>query len=253
MEKTRILVVDDDPVVSLSCKRVLGAEGFDTSTIDRGEDALKLLEKEDFGLLISDIRLPDIDGMTVLREAKTAHPEMDVVMITGYPTLEDAKESIRLGAVEFIEKPFTPDFMINVAKRVFDRRGWILRKALIEQFRDYITPLGDKRIVYYKEGVWTKPAEDGLWEMGCDVRYWLLSGALVYIDFIKGMEVVKAGEPFARLLTSIGQINDLTSPVTAHIRALNTRANEVVATLSRTYLSEGWLLRLARVQLIGVD
>jgi DNA-binding NtrC family response regulator len=135
-EKSRILVLDDDPVVTLSCKRILGAEGYDITTVDKGEDALNKLSKEEFDLLISDIRLPDINGLTVLKESRVIQPSTDVVIITGYPTLEDAKESIKLGAFEYIEKPFTPDFMMNVAKKIFDKRGWILRQAYIEEFRD---------------------------------------------------------------------------------------------------------------------
>ena len=124
--KGKILVLDDDPVVTLSCKRILGAEGFNIITVDKGEDAIKKVANEKFDLLISDVRLPDMNGITVLRESKIVQPELDVVIITGYPTLEEAKESVRLGAFEFIEKPFTPDFMLNVARKVFDTRGWIL-------------------------------------------------------------------------------------------------------------------------------
>lgn len=247
MDKGRILVVDDDPVVSLSFKRMLGAEGFDTLTIDRGLDALRMLERENFDLLISDIRLPDISGMTVLKEAKAVYPDMDVVIITGYPTLEDAKDSIRLGAIEYIEKPFTPEYMINVTKRVFDKRTWTLRKAFIEEFRDYIVALSDTSVVYHKDGVWTRPLKDGLLEVGCDARYYLLGGDLLYIDFIKDIEVIKAGEPFARLLTSTGRIIDLHCPVNGRITEINSKANDVVVALSKVCLSDGWLLKLAKV------
>ncbi len=166
-EKAKILILDDDPVVTLSCKRILGAEGFNISTVDKGEDALNKLAKEEFDLLISDVRLPDISGMTVLKEARVMKPQTDVVIITGYPTLEDAKESTKLGAFQYIEKPFTPDFMLNVAKKLFDKRGWILRQAFIDEFRDFVVPLRDKEnpVIFYKEGTWAKPYKDGLWEI----------------------------------------------------------------------------------------
>ena len=120
----------------------------------------------------------------MLREAKIVQPKLDVVIITGYPTLEDAKESVKLGAFEFIEKPFTPDFMINVAKKVFDNKGWILRKAFIDEFRNEIVSLRDTEnpVIFYKEGTWARPSKNGLWEIGCDIRYWLLGGQLMYID-----------------------------------------------------------------------
>lgn len=249
MEKGKILVLDDDPVVSLSCKRILGAEGFNITTVEKGEDALNKLAKEDFDLLISDVRLPDISGMTVLKEARVIKPKTDVVIITGYPTLEDAKESIRLGAAEYIEKPFTPDFMINVANKVFDQKGWILRQAFIDEFRDYIVPLRDKDnpVIFYKEGTWARPFKNNMWEIGCDLRYWLLTGNLMYVDFIKDKETIKAGEPFARIYTSTGQSNELLSPMNGELREINTKANDVMCALLKDHLSEGWLLWLARV------
>jgi CheY-like chemotaxis protein len=249
MEKGRILVLDDDPVITLSCKRILGAEGFSVSTVERGEDALNKLAKEDFDLFISDVRLPDINGMTVLKEARVIKPKTDVVIITGYPTLEDARESTRLGAFEYIEKPFTPDFMINVAKKIFDTKGWILRKAFIDEFRDSITPLRDTEnpVIFYKEGTWARPAKDGLWEIGCDLRYLMLSGNLMYVEFIRDLEKIEAGKPFARIYTSGGQGSELLSPMNGELREVNLKANDVMVALLKDHLSEGWLLWLARV------
>jgi CheY-like chemotaxis protein/glycine cleavage system H lipoate-binding protein len=248
-DKGKILVLDDDPVVTLSCKRILGAEGYNIITADKGEDAIKKVSQEEFDLLISDIRLPDTNGITVLRESKIIQPKLDVVIITGYPTLEDAKESVKLGAFEFIEKPFTPDFMINVATRVFDNRGWILRKAFIDEFRNEIVSIRDTEnpVIYYKEGTWARPINGGLWEIGCDVRYWLLAGQLMYIDLPENVEAVAAGECFAKILSSGGQTDDLVSPMTGSVTQLNHQANAAMSALVRDNLSEGWLLWLARV------
>lgn len=255
MEKGRILVLDDDPVVTLSCKRILGAEGYSISTVEKGEEALNKLAKEDFDLFISDVRLPDISGIEVLREAKVIKPKTDVVIITGYPTLEDAKEATNLGAFEYIEKPFTPDFMLNVAKKIFDTKGWILRQAFIDEFRDSIVSLKDKEnpVLFYKEGTWSRPTEDGLWEMGCDLRYWMLSGDLTYVEFIKNLDKVDAGQPFAKIYTSSGKGSDLLSPMNAEIREINTKANDVMCELLKEHLSEGWLLWLARVMPLSTE
>jgi CheY-like chemotaxis protein len=248
--KGKILVLDDDPVVTLSCKRILGAEGFNIVTADRGEDAIKKISNEEFDLLITDVRLPDINGITVLKESKGIQPGLDVVIITGYPTLEDAKESVRLGAFEFIEKPFTPDFMLNVATKVFDNRGWILRKAFIDQFRNEIVSLRDTAnpVIFYKEGTWARPVKDGLWEVGCDIRYWLLSGQLMYIDIPGDLPAVVAGECFAKVLSGGGQTDDLISPMSGVVTEVNHQANAAMSALVRDNLSEGWLLWLARIK-----
>jgi CheY-like chemotaxis protein len=249
MEKGRILVLDDDPIVTLSCKRILGAEGYSISTVEKGEDALNKLAKEDFDLLISDVRLPDINGMEVLKESRVLKPKTDVVIITGYPTLDDARESTKLGASEYIEKPFTPDFMLNVAKKVFDTRGWILRKAFIDEFRDYVVPVKDNEnpVIFYKEGTWARPYKDGLWEIGCDLRYWMLSGNLMYVEFIKNLDKFVAGQPFARIYSSSGKGSALLSPMNGELKEINNKANDVMCALIKDHLSEGWLLWLAKV------
>jgi CheY-like chemotaxis protein len=248
-EGKRILVLDDDPVVGLSCKRILGAEGFVVNTVMKGEEALKRLANEEIDLLISDIRLPDIYGIEVLGEAKIVQPKTDVVMITGYPTLEDAKEAIRLGAFEYLEKPFTPEFMLNVARKVFDKRGWILRKAFIDQFKQYITPASelDDKTIYYKDGTWARPLKDGRWEVGFDVRQWYLSGQLLYIDMIEQPDTVSGG-PFARLLLGEGKIVELKAPISGDVKEVNRGVNETLCSFVKDCLSENWLVWLLRLQ-----
>ncbi|MDA8085723.1 MAG: response regulator [Nitrospiraceae bacterium] len=246
-EKRKILVVDDDPVIGLSCKRILGAEGYSVTTAAKGTDALKRLSSEEFDLLISDIRLPDMHGIEVLGEARTIQPGTDVVMITGYPTLEDAKEAIRLGAFEFLEKPFTPEFMRNIAAKVFDKRGWILRKAFIDQFKQYITPASelDDRAIYYKDGAWARPVMGG-WEIGFDVRHWYLGGHLLYIDMIE-QPAITSGQPFARVLLGEGRIIELKAPMSGAITQKNDRVNETLAGFVSECLSENWLVWLLRI------
>lgn len=245
----RILVLDDDPVVCQSLRRILGAEGYEVKVTERGRDALDVVSGEDVDLLITDIRLPDIIGIEVLRETKIIKPSTDVVVITGYPTLQDAKEATRLGALEYIEKPFTPEFIRNAANRVFDRRGWILRKAFIDQFRQYVTPVSemDDRTIYYKEGTWARPLNGGLWEIGFDVRYWYLSGQLLYVDYLDGEEVV-SGQPFARLLIGDGKIQELRSPMSGRVEEKNQNVNETMCNLARECLTEAWMMWLLKVQ-----
>jgi CheY-like chemotaxis protein len=245
----RILVLDDDPVIGQSLKRILGAEGYDVSVVERGRDALKAVSDEEFDLLISDIRLPDIVGIEVLRESKLIKPSTDVVIITGYPTLSDANEAMRLGALEYIEKPFTPEFIKNTANSVFDRRGWILRKAFIDQFRQYVTPVSemDDKTLFYKEGTWARPVGGGLWEIGFDVRYWYLSGQLLYVDYVPGDEVV-SGKPFAKLLVGDGKIQELRAPMSGQVEERNVDVNDTMCNLARECLTEAWMMWLLKVR-----
>ncbi len=249
-EGKRVLVVDDDPVIGLSCERVLWAKGFEVQTVTNGRDALKKLGADKVDLLISDIRLPDIYGINVLAEARKIQPGTDVVMITGYPTLEDAKESIRLGAFEFVEKPFTPEFLGNIAAKVFNKRGWILRKSFIDQFNKFITPGAglDDTAVYYKDGTWARPCGGGVWEIGFDVRHWHLGGHMLYIDMVP-MDTLKSGEVFARILLSEGKIVELKSPMSGNVAEANPGVNDALCSLvAEGCMSESWQVWLLRVR-----
>ncbi len=250
MEKQRVLIVDDDPVIGLSIKKVLAVEGYTVFTVEEGESAIRKVGDENFDLVITDVRLPDVNGLIVLKESRIVQPSADVVVISGYPSLEDAQESVRLGAFEYLEKPFTPDFMLNTVKKVFDKKGWIVRREYINQFKKYIVPLSemDDLTLYYKDGTWARPLiKQEVWEIGIDIRHFFVSGQLIYVEIVKNIESVLAGEPFARLISSDGKISDIKSPMTGAVKMVNERANEAISGLLKEYMSEGWFLWLARI------
>ena len=232
----------------------MGGEGFAVFTVEDGGRAIEKVAKEEFDLVITDMRLPDIYGLRVVQEAKTVQPGTDVVVVTGYPSLEDAKEAIRLGAFEYLEKPFTPGFMINVAKRVFDKRGWIVKKAYIDQFKKYIVPSSamDDLTIYYKDGTWARPVENGSWELGVDVRHYLVSGRMLYVDVAGGMKAVSTGEIFAKLLSGDGHIHEITAPISGIVKEINGHANDAVCALMKDHLCDGWFIWLARINPIKV-
>jgi DNA-binding NtrC family response regulator len=122
-----VLVVDDEDGVRRSYARSLEAAGCKVEAVRDGIDALRALERRAFDLVMLDLRLPGIDGMAVLRTIKEKWPEGEVVVITGYPSIESAKEAIRLGACDYLAKPVGPDDVINAATRALLHKEWALR------------------------------------------------------------------------------------------------------------------------------
>ncbi len=102
----KILVVDDEAVVRNGIRRALAGQGIDALPAQSGEECLRLMEETPFDLVLLDIRMPDMDGMTVLRRIRSLYPETRVIMITGYPTIDTAVECTKLGAVDYLVKPF---------------------------------------------------------------------------------------------------------------------------------------------------
>ncbi len=109
METGSVLIVDDEPIVRESIRDWLKDAGYQVSTAESGEEALELIEKENFSVLVMDVRLPGKTGITVLREVKALKPNIKSIIITAYPTAEFAAEAMKLGAVDYLIKPIQPD------------------------------------------------------------------------------------------------------------------------------------------------
>lgn len=129
MANERILIVDDEKGVVRSCTRILEREGFDVSGQTESSRVPDLLRQETFDLLLTDIKMPKIDGLKLLKMAKEIDPHLTVVLITGYGTMEDAIEAISLGAQGFLMKPFEPEDLVGTIKENLRRRA-LLRDSL---------------------------------------------------------------------------------------------------------------------------
>ena len=113
MEKTKVLVIDDEKVVLDSVNKILADEGYDVETNLSGREGLKEALNSDYDIVLTDIMMPDIGGMKVLRDIKRKKPSLPVVMITGYASVKSSVQAMKLGAADYVEKPFTPDQLIK--------------------------------------------------------------------------------------------------------------------------------------------
>ncbi|MBI5912228.1 MAG: sigma-54-dependent Fis family transcriptional regulator [Betaproteobacteria bacterium] len=121
--KARILVVDDEEIVIRSCLRILGdAADCEVEAVQDGMEALKKIDDSHYDVLILDIMMPKMDGLEVLRRVKETHPDIDVIMVTGLSQIDTAVKSMKLGAFDYLPKPFDPDELKLVVKRALERR-----------------------------------------------------------------------------------------------------------------------------------
>jgi DNA-binding NtrC family response regulator len=123
MSRGKILVIDDEDIVRISVSRALAPEGYEIKTVKDGSEGMKQLEQEEFDLVLTDLKMPNMDGIEVLSNIKNRWPKTDVVIVTGYQTVETAVKAIKLGAADYIEKPFTPDSLIAMVSGVFRTRN----------------------------------------------------------------------------------------------------------------------------------
>src|SRR5271157_4281153 len=104
-----ILVVDDEAIVRESIRDWLKDAGYEVSVAENGEEAMKLIQKENFGVMILDLRLPGMTGIDVLKKVKVLKPNIKSIVITAYPTMLTQEEASKLGAIDYLVKPVFPD------------------------------------------------------------------------------------------------------------------------------------------------
>ena len=122
MRNTRILVVDDEHLIRWSLEQSLMKQGYDVATAASGEDAIKQVHDEAPELVLLDIQLPGIDGLEVLQKIKEIDSEIIVVMVTALGVLETAIKAMRLGAHDYINKPFNLDELSIIVKKALETR-----------------------------------------------------------------------------------------------------------------------------------
>jgi len=121
MEAKPILIVDDEKNIRLTMSQALDPLGMPVETAVNGEDALEKSRKRQFGLVFLDLKMPGMDGMDVLRQIKEMRSKTRVIIVTAHGTIRSAVDAMKLGAVDFIQKPFSPKEIRRLAKQVLDR------------------------------------------------------------------------------------------------------------------------------------
>jgi DNA-binding NtrC family response regulator len=119
MKKLKVLAIDDESIVLESVRRVLADFEVDLALSSR--QGLEWGLARDYDLVLTDIRMPEIGGMRILRDIKRVKPSVPVVIFTGYATVQSAVQAMKLGAADYIEKPFTPDMLLTTVRKALDK------------------------------------------------------------------------------------------------------------------------------------
>jgi DNA-binding NtrC family response regulator len=113
-----VLVVDDEAIVRESIRDWLKDAGYEVSVAESGEEALKLIQQKNFGVMILDLRLPGMNGIDVLKKVKVVKPNIKSIVITAYPTMLTQEEAAKLGAIDYLVKPVFPDKLEELIRNI---------------------------------------------------------------------------------------------------------------------------------------
>jgi len=120
--KANILVVDDDRSLCEGIATVLINAGYSVDKVHSGKEALAMVNKNKYALVLVDLMLPGISGIELLQQIKKQNPNITIIMITGYPSIKTAVEAIKFSAFDYLPKPFTPDELRSLVARALERR-----------------------------------------------------------------------------------------------------------------------------------
>ncbi|MDX2421808.1 MAG: sigma-54 dependent transcriptional regulator [Amphritea sp.] len=133
MKRGQVLLVDDDPLIRQSTSQWLQMAGFDVIACDRATEALTHLDEHFPGVVVSDVKMPEMDGLEFMQQARSIIPELPVILITGHGDVDMAIGAMRDGAYDFIEKPFVPERLVETINRACEKRLLVLENLRLQQ------------------------------------------------------------------------------------------------------------------------
>ena len=246
----RILCVDDEEVILNSFRKVLVLDGYSVDTVETGQEALGLIQTHDYDFVFTDLKMPAMSGTDVAKSVKHLRPDIDVVIITGFATVESAVECMKHGAIDYVEKPFTEGEL-----RAFVKHALIKRRDRIEkQLKPRVHVTGPAETDRSFEGefsipggvlistghCWASLAEDGTARIGLDDFARKLLGSIDTIDFPDIGMNVKAGQP----LFSVNQSHrraQFHAPLSGKVVKINEDLREDGAMLEEMSYGKNWI------------
>ncbi|MBN2425142.1 MAG: response regulator [Calditrichaceae bacterium] len=228
--KAKILAVDDEEIILDSFRKILVLDGYSVDTVETGQEALGLIQKRHYDFVFTDLKMPEMDGVDVCKSVKHLRPDIDVIIITGYASVDTAVETMKYGAMDYVQKPFTEDELIAMVNKFLHKRNDRIAKQL--KSKVHITHSVDEETqdaiafsipggVFVSRGhCWAMVDQDGSVNIGIDDFAKKIIGKIKDIDFPNlGMEVKKG-----QLLFSIIQKTHsipFNSPLSGRVVAVN--------------------------------
>jgi CheY-like chemotaxis protein len=243
----RILAVDDEAIVLDSFRKILVAAGYSIDTVESGREALGLVQKHTYDFVFTDLKMPEMDGLDVVKGVKHYSPDTDVVVITGYATIESAVNAMKWGAMDYVQKPFTEEELAEFTKKCLYRRQDRQHKRLSSTVRVATTDrppahaFGLPGGVFISPGhVWANVTVPGLVRVGLDDFARKLIGRIDAVELPAKGATVKKGEPLFTVRQG-ARAAALRAPVSGTVHDLNADLPQHLDWLKSRPYEKGWV------------
>jgi FixJ family two-component response regulator/glycine cleavage system H lipoate-binding protein len=248
--KARILCVDDEQVILDSFRKILVLDGYSVDTVEVGKEALGLIQQHHYDFLFTDLKMPTMSGEDVAKSAKHLRPDIDVIVITGYATVESAVECMKHGVMDYIQKPFTETELTDLVKKFLYRRQERIEKELKPRVHishiselssfpaaEFVIPGG----AFISEGhCWLTLEPDGTVKVGIDDFAKKLLGKIDDIEYPNlGMKVTAGQSLFSLRLGK--RTMAFEAPVSGQVTKINKFLGENLGSLDATPYGQNWI------------
>ncbi len=246
----RILCVDDEEVILDSFRKILVLDGYSVDTVLTGQEALGLIQSHHYDFVYTDLKMPTMDGVEVVKAVKHMRPDIDVVIITGFATVETAVDCMKYGAMDYVQKPFTEDELLAFTKKALLKRQDRIQKLLKPSV--HITYLAESdRVRKWEFSIpggamisrghcWANMAQDGSVKVGLDDFAKKLLGPIDAIDFPSIGMTVKAGQQLFGVRQKNRQVQ-FSAPVSGRVVKINAALSEDCDALEMTPYQKNWI------------
>lgn len=233
--KARILAVDDEAIILDSFRKILVVAGYSIDTVEKGREALGLILKNDYDFVFTDLKMPEMDGLEVTKAVKHLRPDIDVIVITGYASIDTAVETMKFGAMDYVQKPFTEDELISFFnKSLIKRKDRIARqmKPTVRLVTPSIKESGSQHEFNVPAGIfvsrnhtWVNVEMNGTARVGIDDFVRKTIGKIDAVVLPKLNKEIKKGEVLFSLKHHSRTI-DISSPISGTVTLVNTEQLE---------------------------
>lgn len=258
--KARILAVDDEAIVLDSFRKILVVAGFSVDTVLTGPEALGLVRKNHYDFVFTDFKMPDMDGVEVTKAVKHLRPDVDVIMITGYASIESAVETMKHGAMDYVQKPFSEDELVDLVNKLVFRRQARLEKEIEPTIR-LVTPTVRESESPHEVNVpagifvssshcWVGVHMNGLVRLGIDDFTQKTIGRIDAVDLpVRGGKIRKGEDLF--VLRQGNHRLAVPSPVSGRVTGVNTELHDRPELIKLKPYELGWVCAMDPTDLTG--
>ncbi len=251
--KARIICVDDEEVILGSFRKILVLDGYSVDTVETGQEALGLIQKHHYDFLFTDLKMPLMDGVEVCKSVKHLRPDIDVVIITGYASVETAVETMKYGALDYVQKPFTEDELIAFVKKSLIKRQDKIQKQLKPKVHITHLPASDDftkgefsipgGVFISRNHTWVSMNQAGIAKIGIDDFAKKLIGKVTVIELPNLGMNIKSGQPLFTIKQGNRSVT-FNSPVSGKVSQINTLLKENTEALDITPYERNWVCAL---------